>query len=72
LLVETGFPVMKKQLLGGHMALIVISVDRSELPPHTDEDFKEWIKYEVGHTCEINLSNPLERRELRATVKEIG
>jgi len=54
------------------MALIVISIDRSELPKHTDKDFEEWIRYEVGDTSSISRSNPLEARELRAELREIG
>ena len=54
------------------MALIVISVDRDKLPEHTDEEFKEWIEFEVRHMGYIPLSNPLYDIDLEAEVKEIG
>jgi hypothetical protein len=51
------------------MALIVISVDREDLPPHTDEQFEEWVKYEVGHLGGISCDNPMSDRDLDAYVR---
>lgn len=54
------------------MALVVISIDREELPPHTDEQFAEWVKYEVGALGGISLENPLCEEDFEPTVMEIG
>ena len=51
------------------MALIVISVDREGLPPHTNEQFEEWVKYEVGHLGGISCDNPMSDRDLDAYVR---
>jgi len=53
------------------MTLVVISINRDELPEHTDEEFKEWITYGIEKNA-ISLDNPLEELDLIATVKEIG
>ena len=54
------------------MALIVISVDRDDLPKHTEKQFEEWVKYQVGHSGRISLENPLIDTDLDAYVREIG
>jgi len=54
------------------MTLIVISVDRKELPEHTDEQFSEWVKFNVGHTGVISNDNPLHDLDMDASVREIG
>lgn len=41
------------------MALVVISIDRTRLPPHTDEDFQEWVEAYIGQSGCISLVNPL-------------
>lgn len=51
---------------------IVLRVDRSQLPEHTDHDFKEWIKYQVGQLGGIPLTNPLRDAEFVARVLEIS
>lgn len=53
------------------MALIVISVDREDLPEHTDEQFEEWVRFEVGHTGSLSNDNPMSDRDLDAYVREI-
>jgi hypothetical protein len=53
------------------MALIVISVDRDKLPPHTDEEFEEWVRFEVGDGGSIETKNPLSKEGLEARVREI-
>jgi hypothetical protein len=53
------------------MALIVISVDREKLPPHTDAEFEEWVRFEVGDTGSIDTKNPLIQEGLEAGVCEI-
>ena len=54
------------------MSLVVISIDRGKLPEHTQEEFEEWVKYEVGDTPEMNMTNPLVMECFEADVKEIG
>lgn len=54
------------------MALIVLSVNRDKLPPHSDDDFEQWVKYQVGQVGHIDLENPLDDIDLEATVREIG
>ena len=54
------------------MALIVIDVDRGYLPAHTEEEFVEWVKYSVGDTGTIPITNPLSEVEMYSEVKEIG
>ncbi len=54
------------------MTLIVLSVDREKLPECTDEEFADWVKFEVGHLGGIKVENPLSNYDLEATVLEIG
>lgn len=54
------------------MALVVISIDRTKLPPHTDAQFEEWVKFCVGHLGGISMENPLHDLDMTATVKECG
>jgi len=54
------------------MALVVLSIDESKLPPHTLEQFKEWVEFCVGHRAEISLSNPLHEHDMDATVREVS
>ncbi len=54
------------------MALVVISIDRDDLPDHTDEEFEEWVKYKVGHAGGLILDNPLSDLDLDAYVREIS
>ena len=54
------------------MALVVISIDRSKLPHHTDEQFEEWVKFCIGERGGIQMSNPLHDMDLDALVREIG
>ncbi len=54
------------------MALVVISVSREDLPPHTDKEFEDWIKYNVGHNGGISMDNPLHDEPLDAYVREVG
>ena len=53
------------------MALIVISVDREKLPPHTDEEFEEWVRFELGDNGSISTENALWKEGLEARVREI-
>jgi len=50
------------------MAKIVISVDRSKLPKHTDEQFDEWIRFQVGDRGGISVDNPLSEYDMEAEV----
>jgi len=52
------------------MALVVISIDRETLPAHTDEQFEEWVRFEVGDRGDLSVDNPLQQ-DLEAIVKEI-
>jgi hypothetical protein len=54
------------------MSLVVISIDRSKLPEHTQEQFEEWVKFGVGHTGGMSLENPLSEHDLAAEVREFG
>ena len=54
------------------MALVVISIDRKKLPEHTDDDFADWIRFEVGQYGDISLDNPLCGEDMSAIVREIG
>lgn len=54
------------------MALVVLSIDRDKLPPHTDDDFREWVSFCVGERPDIDCSNPLWEEDLDADVREIG
>lgn len=48
------------------MRKIIIEVDETGLPEHTDEDFEEWVKYCVGYYGGIKTENPLGDHELEA------
>jgi len=54
------------------MALIVISVDRSSLPSHTDDHFEEWVEFNVGHRGGLSEDNPLADIDMEARVREIS
>ena len=54
------------------MALVVISIDRKELPPHTDEQFKEWVRFCVGDCGGIDRDNPLSDTDMTAQVREFS
>jgi len=53
------------------MALIVISVDRNELPKHTKEEFETWVKSNIGQLGGISMDNPLHDLDMEAIVREI-
>jgi len=53
------------------MSTITISVNREKLPPHSDYDFEEWVRFNVRDQFQISLSNPLEPIELESTVVSI-
>lgn len=54
------------------MALVVISIDRDKLPPHTGKQFEEWVKFCVGAIGAISMENPLHDLDMEATVRECG
>lgn len=54
------------------MSLVVISIDREKLPEHTQEQFEEWVKFQVGHLGGMEMSNPLHVFDLEAEVMEIS
>lgn len=51
---------------------VVLSVNRSALPPHTDEQFEEWVKFNVCQLGGISQSNPLNDIDMEARVQEIS
>lgn len=53
------------------MTDIVISVDRSKLPAHTDEEFEAWVMYNVGEIGGLPLVNHLSDIDMEASVCEI-
>lgn len=54
------------------MTLIVISVDRASLPSHTDDQFEEWVEFNVGHRGGLSEDNPLADIDMEARVREIS
>lgn len=54
------------------MSLIVISIDRSKLPVHTNEQFEEWVKFQTGDTPHISMENPLSDIDMESRVREIS
>lgn len=54
------------------MALIVISVDRASLPSHTDDQFEEWVEFNVSHRGGVSQDNPLADIDMDARVREIS
>lgn len=53
------------------MARISLMIDENLLPPHTREQFQEWVEFCVGHRAEIQESNPLSDRDMEAHVRDI-
>lgn len=53
------------------MATVTLEIDRSKLPPHTDEEFEAWLKFCVGEHGGIEMSNPLSDLDMEATVSQI-
>jgi len=54
------------------MALVVISIDRDRLPANTDEQFEEWVMFQVGQRGSISMDNPLHDLDMEATVREFS
>lgn len=54
------------------MALVVISINEDELPPHTKEEFEEWVRFCVGDRGGIPMANPLHEYDMTATVREVS
>ncbi len=54
------------------MALVVISIDRDKLPPHTQEEFEAWVRFCVGDTGGIANSNPLCDMDMESRVVEFS
>lgn len=46
------------------MKNISFSIDESQLPAHTPEQFKEWVAYKTGARHDISDENPLADRDL--------
>lgn len=45
-----------------------INIDRDKLPGHTDAEFEEWLKYEIGELGGLTLKNPLAMQDLEGRV----
>lgn len=54
------------------MALVVISIDRDKLPPHTYAQFVEWVHFHITMSGTCHKDNPLGIRDLEAEVKEVS
>lgn len=54
------------------MALVVLSIDEKKLPPHTREEFEEWVSFCVGDRNEMRNANPLIESDLQSRVREIS
>ena len=54
------------------MSIIVISIDRSHFPPHTEDEYEAWVKYQVGDADDIDMKNPLLEWDIDAKVMEFG
>ena len=48
------------------MAIVEISIDRGQLPEHTDEQFEEWVNFCIGATGDISFRNPLHAHDMTA------
>lgn len=53
------------------MASVLIDINRNKLPANTDEQFEEWVQYNVGQLGGIKLNNPLSAHDMEATVMDI-
>jgi hypothetical protein len=67
----TGSP-KARFLKENKMALVVLSIDREKLPPHSKEEFEEWVKFQVGHLGGISMENPLHDIDITAQVREVS
>jgi len=54
------------------MALVVMSIDRDKLPAHTNEQFEEWVMFQVGQRGSVSMENPLHDLDMEATVREFS
>jgi hypothetical protein len=50
---------------------IVLRVDRSRLPKHTDAEFEAWVKFNVGQLGGITMDNPMWDMDMEAIVERI-
>ena len=48
-----------------------INIDRDKLPGHTDAEFEEWLKYEIGELGGLTLKNPLAMQDLELIIERI-
>ena len=48
------------------MTIVEISIDRGQLPEHTDEQFEEWLELRTGMGSGMSPGNPLHGRPLTA------
>lgn len=53
------------------MAFVLIDIDRTKLPAHTDEQFEEWVRYNIGQLGGIKSNNPLSTLDMEAMVMDI-
>lgn len=45
---------------------VIIDVKMASLPPHTREEFEEWVKFQVGYQGGMSMENPLVDYDLEA------
>ena len=53
------------------MSLVTISIDREKLPRHTNEEFEEWVRFQVGERGGMSVNNPIDT-DIEAVVKGIS
>ena len=51
------------------MELVSIGVSRKNLPEHTDEQYREWLMFQIGERGGISLDNPLSDIDLEAELR---
>lgn len=54
------------------MERVTIEIDRSDLPPHTDDEFEEWVRFCVGYQADIDSDNPLSDMDMTAQSVMVG
>ncbi len=54
------------------MERVTIEIDRNDLPPHTDDEFEEWVRFCVGYQADIDSTNPLSDMDMTAQAVMVG
>lgn len=48
----------------------LIRVERDDFPPHTEDNFLEWLEWRIGQRREIDADNPLAEFEIEARLAD--